>query len=201
MKIILMQNKTDQITQKKSDSLFSTHKFTSLLKKKLFTTVLSPWDFSHAYMPTPKLYFQENHQNPEHSIIIKNTSANISPHLWNKSGYQILQENHRAIYLTDSAQLRTLFWPIMHAVRQSNHFTTALGTLEVMQVSPFLSMVTEGHFSWDAFLNVWKHLLFTGDGFAGARSIDLAMLSLEHGTFLQMVPWLWQSIWLAVSQM
>ena len=76
----------------------------------------------------------------------------------------------------------------MHAVRQSNHFTTALGTLEVMQVSPFLSMVTEGHFSWDAFLNVWKHLLFTGDGFAGARSVDLAMLSLAHETFLQMAP-------------
>ena len=43
-------------------------------------------------------------------------------------------------------------------------------------------------FSWDAFLNVWKWLLFTGDGFAGARSVDLAMLSLAHETFLQMAP-------------
>ena len=50
-------------------------------------------------MPTPKLHFQEqNHQNPEHSIIFKNTSANISQHLWNKSSYQILRENWRAIH-------------------------------------------------------------------------------------------------------
>ena len=49
-------------------------------------------------------------------------------------------------------------------------------------------MVTKGHFSWIAFLNVWKRLLFAGDGFAGAQSIDLAMLSLNHKTFLQMAP-------------
>ena len=50
-------------------------------------------------MPTPKLCFQEqNHQNLEHSIIFQNTSANVSPQLWNKSSYQILRENHRAIH-------------------------------------------------------------------------------------------------------
>ena len=41
----------------------------------------------------------------------------------------------------------------------------------------------KGHFSWDAFLNVWKRLLLVGVRFAGARAIDLAMLSLEHETF------------------
>ena len=54
-----------------------------------------------------------------------------------------------------------------------------------MQVSTSLSTVTKGHFSWYAFLNVWKCLLFAGEGFAGAQSTDLAMLSLEHETFLQ----------------
>ena len=55
-------------------------------------------------------------------------------------------------------------------------------------MSLFSSTVTKGHFSWDAFLNVWKRLLFAGDGFAGVRSIDLAMLSLEHKMFLHIAP-------------
>ena len=65
----------------------------------------------HAPMPTQKLRFQEQKitQTWYHSIIFGNTLANISSHLWNKSGCQILQENHTAIYLTDSAQLRMLF--------------------------------------------------------------------------------------------
>ena len=37
--------------------------------------------------------------------------------------------------------------------------TKALWTSECTQVSPVLSIVTKGHFSWDAFLNVWKCLL------------------------------------------
>ena len=96
-------------------------------------------------------------------------------------------------------QLRMLFLLIMLTVCQPNHFITALGTSEFMQVSPFSSTVTKGHFSWDPFLNVWKHLLFTGDGFAGARSIDSAMLSLKHKMLLQMAPWPRQSIWLVAS--
>ena len=70
-------------------------------------------------------------------------------------------------------------------------------------MSPSSSTVTKGHFSWHAFLNVWnwKRLLFTGDGFAGARSMDLAMLSLEHETFLQMALCFQRSIWLAASRM
>ena len=59
---------------------------------------------------------------------------------------------------------------------------------EFTQVSPFLSMVTKGYFSWHAFSNIWKHLLFTGDGFAGAQSIDSVMLSFIHETFLEMAP-------------
>ena len=65
---------------------------------------------------------------------------------------------------------------------------TALGTSEFTQVPSFSSTVMKGHFSWDAFLNIWKHLLFAGDGFAGARSIDSAMLSLKHETFQQIHP-------------
>ena len=53
-------------------------------------------------------------------------------------------------------------------VRQSNHFTKLLRTSESTQASPSSSTVTKGHFSWYAFLNVWKRLLFAGDGFAGA---------------------------------
>ena len=74
-------------------------------------------------------------------------------------------------------------------VHQFNHFTTLLWTSEFTQVSPFSSMVAKGHFSWCTFLNVWKCLLFAGDGFAGAWLIDLAMLSIIHKTFLQMAPW------------
>ena len=74
-------------------------------------------------------------------------------------------------------------------VSQSSHFITVLQTSESMQVSPFSSMVTESHFSWHAFSNVWKCLLFAGDSFAGVWSIDSAMLSLVHETFLQMSPW------------
>ena len=62
-------------------------------------------------------------------------------------------------------------------------------------------MVTKGHFSWDAFLNVWKHLLFAGDGSVGARSIDTAIRSLKHETFSQMVPWFQRSIQLAALRM
>ena len=40
----------------------------------------------------------KNHQNPEHSIIFRSTSANVSPHLWNTSSYQILWENREAIH-------------------------------------------------------------------------------------------------------
>ena len=52
-----------------------------------------------------------------------------------------------------------------------------------MQASPFSSMVTKGHFSWYAFLNVWKLLLFARDNFKGAWSTDSAMFSLIHKTF------------------
>ena len=52
----------------------------------------------HTWIPKNCVFRNKNHKNPEHNIIFRNTSANISPHLWNKSSYQILQENHRAMY-------------------------------------------------------------------------------------------------------
>ena len=47
-------------------------------------------------------------------------------------------------------------------VHQFNHFTTTLQTSEFMQVSPSSSMVMKCHFSWNAFLNVWKCLFSLG---------------------------------------
>ena len=66
---------------------------------------------------------------------------------------------------------------------------------------PFSSMVMKSHFSWYAFLNVWKCLLFTADGFADAQLIDSTMLSLVNEQFLRMAPWFQNSIQLTASQM
>ena len=44
-------------------------------------------------------------------------------------------------------------------------------------------MVIKGHFSWYTILNVWKRLLFAGDCFADARSIDSAMPPLHMNLF------------------
>ena len=85
--------------------------------------------------------------------------------------------------------------------RQFIHITTVLRTSKFTHVSPSSSMATKGHFSWYTFLNVWKHLLFAGGRFAGAQSIDPAMLSLEHKTFLQMALWFQRSIQLAALWM
>ena len=147
----------------------------------------------------PKLHSQE--QKSPKSGTQYNFQEHISKrisHLWNKSGCQILPENHRANYRSDSAQLRTLVLQITLTVHQSNQCTTALVTSEFMQVSPFSSTVTKGHFLWDAFLNVWKCLLFAGGSFAGAWSIDSTP---KHKTFLQMAPGFRWSIRLAASWM
>ena len=95
----------------------------------------------HTCLPQNCLFRNKNHQNPEHSIIFLNTSANVSPHLWKKSGHQILPENHRAIYIVHPPyQFRTaenaVCWS-RSTVRQFNHFTTLLQTSEFTQVSPF----------------------------------------------------------------
>ena len=156
----------------------------------------------HTCLPQNCVSIHKNHPNLEHSVIFRNTSANVSPHIWNKSGCQILQENHRAIYLTDSVcSWKRYFCRSRLIVHQPNHFATVLRTSEFTQVSPISSMVTKGHFSWDAFLNVWKYLLLAGDDFAGVRSIHSARLSFEHETFLQMMPWFRRSIQLAASRM
>ena len=103
---------------------------------------------------------------------------------------KITGQSTRCTSLTDSAQV---------TVHQFNHFTTLPRTSEFMQVSPFSSLVGKDHFSWCTFLNVWKRLLFAGDGFAGARSINSAMLSVVHKTFSQMAPWFRSTYRLAAS--
>ena len=54
-------------------------------------------DRVHTCLPHKCVFRNKNDQHPEHSIIFRNTSGNISPHLYNNSSYQILWENHRAI--------------------------------------------------------------------------------------------------------
>ena len=171
------------------------------LKYSMNFTLKDPKCGRHTGLPKNCVFRNRNHQNLEHGIIFWNTSANVSPHLWNKSGCQFLRENHRAIYLANSVQLRMLFLLITLAVNQSNHFTTAPGISEFTHVSPFSSTVMKRQFSWSAFLNIWRHHLFAGDGFAGARSIDSTTFSFKHKTFLQMAPWFWRSIQLAALRM
>ena len=156
----------------------------------------------HTYMPTPKLSFQggKNHQTLQHSIIFRNTSANVSPHLWNNSSYQISRENHRAIlHLTPPLLIlysRKWCLLIMLDFLPVQSFHNSSGNFK-FQASLFSSTVMKSHFSWRAIFDVWKHLLFTRDGFAGMRSIDSAMLSLAHETFIHMAPWFWRPIRLA----
>ena len=96
----------------------------------------------HTCLPRNCIFRNKNHQNSEHSIIFRNASANVSQHLRNKSSYQILWENHGAIYIV---HLPYQFCTAENAVCQSccltvcqsNHFTTVLLTSEFKQVSPF----------------------------------------------------------------
>ena len=52
----------------------------------------------HTCLPPNCIFRNKNHQNPEHSIFFQNASANVSPHLSNKSSYQIVCENCRALH-------------------------------------------------------------------------------------------------------
>ena len=52
---------------------------------------------AHTCLPQNCIFRNKNHQNPEQSRVFRNTPANVSPHIWNNSCYQILWENHRAI--------------------------------------------------------------------------------------------------------
>ena len=142
---------------------------------------------NHTCLPQNCIFRNKNHRNLEHGIIFRNTSANVA-HIYEiNPAARFYGKNHRAIYLTDFMQAENAVFA-NHARRlpvQSFHNST--GNFR-------------GHISWDVSLNVWKRLLFTGDAFAGAWSIDTAILSLEHEILLQMVPWLRWSIWLADSQ-
>ena len=142
---------------------------------------------AHTCLPQNCIFRNKNHQNPEHSITFKNTLANVSPHLLNKSGYQILQENHRAIYTVhlpcQFCTAENAVFRSQSTVSQSIHFTTALRTSESTQVSPFLSVAIERPFLMACFLKSLQTSPFTGDGLAGVRSKDLAMLSYIRKTF------------------
>ena len=165
---------------------------------RLRSAVVTPIkSWLHTCLPQNCVFRNTNHQNPKHSIIFRNTPANVSPHLWTKSSYQILGKIKGNLHCAPPFHIS---WsrPTVH---QSNRFTTVLWISEFKQMSPFSSMVMKGHFSCYAFLNIWKRLLFTGDIFAGVRSVDLAMLSFAHETFLQMVQQFQRSYWLAASQM
>ena len=125
----------------------------------LYCIVQQHWcSHYHTCLPQNCVFRNKNHQNPEHSIIFWNTSANVSPHLWKRSGYQILQENHGATYIVH------LPYAVCHScstVCQFNHFTTLLQTSEFTQVSPFSSMVTKGNFSWYNFSERFGNVSFS----------------------------------------
>ena len=126
-------------------SVFGQQQAIVTLKPKAPAVSSAPNNFHgsilHTCRPQNCIFRNKNHQNPEHSIIFLNTSANVSPHLWKKSGHQILPENHRAIYIVHLPyRFRTaenaVCWS-RSTVRQFNHFTTLLRTSEFTQVSPF----------------------------------------------------------------
>ena len=73
---------------------------TPIARDKQSETMKTAIQFHHTLWCLPQncIFRNKNQQNPEHSIIFRNTSANASPNLWNTSGYQILWENHRVIY-------------------------------------------------------------------------------------------------------
>ena len=140
-------------------------------------------------MPTPKLRFQEQKapKSGRQYNFQEHTSKHI-PTFINKSGCQTLQENHWAFYHTNSAQLRTLFLLITLDCPLVQSFQNGTANFRVHTSLTFLINGDERPLLMGCFLKRLKRLLFTGDGFAGVRSIDSAMLSLEHKTFLQMVP-------------
>ena len=73
--------------------------------------------------------------------------------------------------------------PIMLDCLPVQSFHNSTMNFRVHASVTFLSTVTKGHFSWYAFLNVWKRLRFTGEGSAGVRSVDSALLCFIHEMF------------------
>ena len=120
----------------------------------------------------------------------------MSPYLWNKSGCHILQENHRAIYLTDSAQLRMLFLPITLDCLPVQSFHNSIENFRVHANITFLINGDKRPLLKGRFLKHLEMSPFRWKRFCRAQSINSAMLSLVHEIFLQMAPWFWRSIWL-----
>ena len=121
---------------------------------------------SKVYTPTPKLHFQEL-KSPNFGLW-HNFQEYISECILTFiTSYQILQQNHRAIlhctctFLTQFCAAENAVCWSYSTVQQTNHFTTVLPISEFMQVSPFSSTMTNGHFSWYSFFNVWNCLIFS----------------------------------------
>ena len=96
----------------------------------------------HTCLSQNCVFWNKNHPHPEHCIIFRNPLANISPHLWHKSGYQILLENHRAIHIVHLPHwfcvvVNTVCWSCSTS-HPSNHFTKALQTSRVHVSGTFL---------------------------------------------------------------
>ena len=126
----------------------------------LFTT----WH-RHTCLPQNCIFRNKNHQNPEHSIIFQNTSANVSPHLCNTYSYQILQENQRAIHCAPPLSIRCSWEHCLLITLNCPPVQSFHNNIANFRVHASVTFhMTKGHFSWYAFLNVWKHVLFTGDG-------------------------------------
>ena len=136
------------------------------------------------------------HQNPEHGMIFRNTTANVSTHAWNQSGQRFFRKITGQSYSVClcywiGASGGTVCKPTVH---QLNDFTTVYSAGVTS-----LACDDKGHISWYSFLNVWKHLLFTGDGMAGVKLVNSATLCCSRDLFLQTVLWFWCSVWLAAS--
>ena len=112
--------------------------------------------YIHACPPQNCIFRNKNHQNPEHSIF-SGTHHQTYHHIYEinpatRSYRKVTGQSTLCSSLTHSVQLRTLVCQSRLTICQFNHFTTVLQTTEFTKVSPFLSMVTKGHFSWYTFL-------------------------------------------------
>ena len=138
----------------------------------------------HTCLPQNCIFRNPNHQNPEHGLIFQTTLANI---FWFFKGKS--QGNPTMCILNWVGKAENAVRWSRLTVHQSNHFTTILQTSDFTQMSPFLSSVMNGHFSWYSFLNVQKCLFFTGNTLADAISrlshaFPLTQIIFENDTLI-----------------
>ena len=165
----------------------------------------------HAY-PKISLSGKKNHPNLEHSIVFRNTSAKVPPHLWNNSVYRILRENHTAI-LHNALPLKiprswefclliTLDYPPVQSFHNSAanfrvHTSVTFlvyGDERTLLIVCFFKCLETSHFRWrwfcrctinrlrHAFPCTWK--VFTRGGMI-LKSIWLAALGMRMQCSLQ----------------